>query len=1188
MNKKILLTLLILLTVVLSASAISASDVNVTDSYATNLVDDTSDVSVPLENTADSSEISVSSDSNVDNDSSKVSLSSEEVLGSENSNALSTNSNNDDNNLSGSDGGITNLSASSNALVNSNVSSKIDASKTVTAKDITKYYKGSTQYSAKFLDAYGKVLANAKVKITVNGVTYTKTTNANGVASLAINLNPGTYKVVATNPDTGFSLTTTFKILSTISASDISKVYTDGRKFYATFYKSNGKVLANKYVQFKINGQTYNVKTNSKGVAGLSLTSLKKGTYKIISYNKDGLTKTNKVKVVSYTTSSLTTKMYTFLKSDSKKIKVKLLNGLGYAPGSGKIIYFKINGKTYSAATNSYGVAKLKLPSLKEGAYTVRYYFAGNNFYKKSVAYNKVFIINTKTPTFTVKSVTTFGHGAGFPFKVALTAGKVPLAKRTVYLTVNGNTYTKTTDKNGIVSLPINLAIGKYTITYKNKAESKVNSKTGSTAITVKERLPTTLTWKSGTSFYQGSQTYKVLLKNSNNQALAGQTVKLTVNSKTYTAKTASNGYATFTVNVGVGNHTVSYKFEATGVNGYAPSSGSTKIEVAKKDLSLNGYGYWVFGGDMKKVNLNSLASYGTTDLFLNYYAFTAHSKSDVESWIASANKLGMRVHIWMQTFYDGGWINPVKNGAPNQALFNEIINEAKTYAAVKGVSGIHFDYLRYPGNAYQTSGGTEAINTFVQQAVKAIRGVNSNIIISCALMPEKTDNKYYYGQDMATISKYVDVVVPMIYKGNYHTGSAWIKSTTKWFVDNSNGAKVWSGLQGYVSDDNTAKLPYDEIKYDSQMSVNGGASGVMIFRWSLTNFVNFKSLTGYMTASATSAASTATATGTSSSSAISIANIVSGATTLKNYYAANNKFPTSVSAGGKTFTIPEFLYLMSQAIYQIGNSNTNDIAIISGVSAASSPFGDSINDNLQKADFITVAGNIANFIKNNKQAPNYASSTLGRIIYEELVDAESRILAYYGNNAKTLPNYVVISTSSGTTSSGSSSGSFTASQINDKNTISDLTAYLKSTKNCDISDSRIKSLASTLTKGLTTAKQKATAIFNYVRDSISYSFYYNTNYGAAGTYSAKKGNCVDQAHLLVALYRASGLAARYVHGTCKFSSGNTYGHVWTQVLIDGVWVCGDPTSNRNSLGSVANWNTNSYTLHGKYASLSF
>ena len=73
---------------------------------------------------------------------------------------------------------------------------------------------------------------------------------------MAINLKPGTYKVIAQNLVTGYTLTTNFKILSTITASSISKVYTDGRKFSAKFYKSTGKVLANKYIKFKINGKT--------------------------------------------------------------------------------------------------------------------------------------------------------------------------------------------------------------------------------------------------------------------------------------------------------------------------------------------------------------------------------------------------------------------------------------------------------------------------------------------------------------------------------------------------------------------------------------------------------------------------------------------------------------------------------------------------------------------------------------------------------------------------------------------------------------------------------------------------------------------------------------------------------------------------------------------------------------------
>ena len=1174
-----MLTLLVLLAAVITVGVVSASDVNVTDSYAINLVDDTSDVSVPLENTADSSEISVSSDSNVDNDSSKVSLSSQEVLESEDSNTLSTNSNSD--NLS-SDGGIAIASTSENGEVSEgNDSSKIDVSKTITAKDITKYYKGSTQYSATFLDAYGNALANTNVKITVNGVSYTKKTNAKGVVSLAVNLKPGTYKVVAYNTATGYSLTTTFKILSTITASDISKVYTDGRKFTATFLKSNGKVLVKKTVKFKINGKTYKVKTNSNGVASLSLTTLKKGTYKIISYNTDGLTKTNTVKVVTSTTTSLTTNTYTFLKSDTKKIKVKLLNKFGYAPGKGKIIKFKVNGKTYSAKTNANGVATLKLPSLSAGVYTVKYSFAGNSFYKKSSASNKLYIITTKTPTFTVKSTKTFGHGANTPFKVALTAGKVALAKRTVTLTLDGKTYTKTTDSNGVVSLPINLAVGKYIITYKNKAESKVNSKTVSTTITVKERTPTTLTWKSSTSFYQGSQSYKVLLKDSNGKALASKTVKLTVNSKTYTATTSSSGYATFTVNVGPGNYTVSYKFEATGDNDYAPSSSSTKIEVAKKDTT--GYGYWVFGADMKSVNLNTLASKGTSDLFLNFYALTAHGQSAVESWIANANSLGMRVHIWMQAFYSGGeWVNPVKNGAENTAFFNQKIAEAEKYAKIKGVAGVHIDYLRYPGTAYKTSGGTAAINSFVKQITTAVHNINSNLIVSCSVMPETTSNAYYYGQDMATISKYMDVVIPMIYKGNYNSDSAWVTKTAKWFVNNSNGAQIWAGLQGYKSDSDTTKLSVSEIKTDSQAALNGYASGIMIFRWGLTNYVDFNSLTDKSSSSSASASS-------STSGKISIVNVVAGATTLKTYIEKNNKLPSTVSAGGISFTVPEFLYLMAQAVYQLGNSNTNDIAYISGVTAPTSPSGDTINADLYKDDYLTVAKNLASSIVTNKSAPNYSSSAVGNIIYTEVVDAFSRMLAFYGTESR-LPNYCTITYGSSSSSSNSSSStiSLTGSGLNEKNTISDLSPYLKATTNCQVSNSAIKSKVASLTSGLTTDLAKATAIFNYVRDDISYTFYSNTKYGAANTYSYKTGNCVDQSHLVIAMFRAAGLAARYVHGVCKFTSGSTYGHVWAQVLVDGVWVCADPTSLKNALGSIANWNTKSFTLNAKYASLPF
>ena len=857
MNRELLLTFIIVLAVALSVGTIHASEVNTTD-ISTTPLDDTYELSVY--------------NSNVDNYSSN-----DNILKSENSDTLSTNS--ESNSL---------LKSDNNAKVLEASSTTIDKSKTITSKDITKYYKGSTKYTATFLDTKGNVLKNTNVKITLNGVSNTVKTNTKGVASLAVNLKPGSYKVVANNPKTGYSLTNTVKVLSTISAKDISKVYTDSRKFSATFYKSNGKALANKNIKFKLNGKTYTKKTNSKGVATLSLTSLTKGTHKITSYNTDGLTKTNKITVVKSTTSSLTASSYTFLKSDSKTIKVKLLNKFGYAPGKGKVITFKVNGKSYTAKTDNKGIASLKLPSLKEGIYTVNYKFAGNDFYKASSTKSKVTIIPTKTPTFTVKSTTTFGKDAGTPFKLALTSGSVPLASKTVTLNVDGKSYTKTTDNDGVISLPIDLAIGKHTITYTNKADSKVDSKTGSTTINVVKRDSSTLTWKSATTFYQGAQTISVLLT-AKGKAISGETVKLVANSKTYTAKTSSDGYAKFSISLTtVGKYAISYSFNGNNLN--APSSDSKTITIEK-------------------------------------------------------------------------------------------------------------------------------------------------------------------------------------------------------------------------------------------------------------------------------------------SKTISIKNIVSAASNLKTYYEKNKKFPNTVTAGGESFTIPEFLYLMSQAISQIDSSNTKDIAYIEGVSAPSSASGDDINGDLTQAKYVAAAKSVSKHISSNKQAPNYASTSLGKIIYSEVVDSFSRILTFYSSNNR-LPSYVtVIYSSSGSSQAGTG--------LNEKNTVSDLTAYLKASKNCQVNNSAIKKVVDSLTSNLKTDNAKAAAIYNYVRDTIGYSFYYDTKYGAVKTLSAKTGNCVDHSHLLVAMFRTAGLASRYVHGTCTFSSGSTYGHVWTQVLIDGKWVVADATSSKNSLGKISNWNTKSFSLKG-------
>ena len=139
--------------------------------------------------------------------------------------------------------------------------------------------------------------------------------------------------------------------------------------------------------------------------------------------------------------------------------------------------------------------------------------------------------------------------------------------------------------------------------------------------------------------------------------------------------------------------------------------------------------------------------------------------------------------------------------------------------------------------------------------------------------------------------------------------------------------------------------------------------------------------------------------------------------------------------------------------------------------------------------------------------------------------------------------------------------------------------------------NSALKKKAASLTKGLKTNIEKANAIYEFVRSGVAYSYYANSKKGASGTLSAGSGNCVDQASLIVALCRSQGIYARYSHAKgCKFDSGLNTGHVWAQVYDPATqtWYVADPTSRRNNLGCVNNWNTNSYSNPCNYVLVPF
>ena len=401
-------------------------------------------------------------------------------------------------------------------------------------------------------------------------------------------------------------------------------------------------------------------------------------------------------------------------------------------------------------------------------------------------------------------------------------------------------------------------------------------------------------------------------------------------------------------------------------------------------------FGYWVFGKDMENVNLKTLSNNGVTDIFLNFYAFTAHGESKVLSWIKSANTNKINVHIWTQCFYDGEWHNPKTTNLTAK------LKEIKKYANLDGVTGVHLDYLRYPGNAYKTEGGADAITNFV----KTVRSQNPKTFLSCAVMPEQSD-KYYYGQDIDALGKIVDAMIPMQYKGNYEAGTTWLESTTKLFASK---ATLWSGLQTYKSDNDTTQLSSSELLTDVKTCLNNGAKGVVLFRYGISPNINFTSFNP---------------TTKGDNMAISANDIKTMASVMKTYIEKNKTFPASAKVNGKKYTYGQVAYILAYAVNNLGKS-----AEVFTVKNASGATGDTINENITKDDYKDIAKRVANYIKTNKQCPNYATTKKSKkkLRPRVFIYMFARIVVWYNNHNKTLPNYANANSAYFKSSSSSSS----------------------------------------------------------------------------------------------------------------------------------------------------------------------
>ena len=318
----------------------------------------------------------------------------------------------------------------------------------ITAEDLTKYYKDSEKFAVTVTDARGQAVSNKTVEITINGVTYNRTTDENGTAKLNINLNSGEYPVSVAVDDIIVNSTVTVK--STIDAADVIKIFRNDTQYYAKFIDSNTNILANTSVSFNINGIIYNRTTNGNGTAKLNI-NLDAGDYIITATNTvTGEMKSNTIKVISLIESNDLTKYY----RNASQFVVRIHSADGGYLCAGENVTFNINGVFYTRTTNATGHAKLNI-NLGQGNYTITTYYKdcskGNN-----IEVLPILIANDLEMKYM--------DGSQFKAKLVDDQGKA-YAGQSVQFNINGVFYNSVTGSDGVAKLNINLMAGEYIIT---------------------------------------------------------------------------------------------------------------------------------------------------------------------------------------------------------------------------------------------------------------------------------------------------------------------------------------------------------------------------------------------------------------------------------------------------------------------------------------------------------------------------------------------------------------------------------------------------------------------------------------------------------------------------------------------------------------------------------------------------
>ena len=206
----------------------------------------------------------------------------------------------------------------------------------------------------------------------------------------------------------------------------------------------------------------------------------------------------------------------------------------------------EINGKNYLIKITN-GTGLYTTPELNPDNYTYHIIYDGDKL-TKGIEKSGQFELKNNAQL-EVKNLTKY-YSSTDRLNMTLTQKNRPIANETIYITINGATYKRTTNTEGKTSIAINLASGNYTatITFNN---TQYNPITKNIQINIKN----TIYGDDITKVYKNDTQYYAIFTDNTGKLLKNTTVTFNINGVFYERTTNQEGIAKLNINLQQGTY---------------------------------------------------------------------------------------------------------------------------------------------------------------------------------------------------------------------------------------------------------------------------------------------------------------------------------------------------------------------------------------------------------------------------------------------------------------------------------------------------------------------------------------------------------------------------------------------------------------------------------------------------------